>query len=257
MFVGVGIGVGRQRFAGSFDADYQAVLNYAISIGATLPSSEQQTKQNQLLLDLKSAGIWNRLDTFAMFATDGSSSFALIDWKRLVTYTAVNSPTFSTNGGFTGNGTSSHINTNLNPFIGGFNYVRDNASRSFWVDNRGTTGQIFEGLVNANNNGTFNDNTTAQQINSGTNMLLVAVNMASDGFKSINRNSSTAITIFNTTTQSTGVATSGALGNGNQVILRRNALYGAHRFRFYSMGSNLISQNTDYYNAINTYLTSL
>ena len=257
MFVGVGVGVGRQRFAGSFDADYQAVLNYAISIGATLPSSGQQTKQNQLLLDLKSAGIWSRLDTFAMFATDGNSSFALIDWKRLVTYTAVNSPTFSTNGGFTGNGTSSHINTNFNPFSGSFNYVRDNASRSFWVDNRGTTGQIFEGLVNANNNGTFNDNTTAHQINSGTNMLLTAVNMASDGFKSINRTSGTAISIFNDTTQSTGIATSAGLGNGNQVILRRNALYGAHRFRFYSMGSNLVSQNTDYRNAINTYLTSL
>jgi hypothetical protein len=49
MFVGVGIGVGRQRFGGGggFDADYQAVLNYATTQGYTLPSAGQQVKQNQ------------------------------------------------------------------------------------------------------------------------------------------------------------------------------------------------------------------
>jgi hypothetical protein len=45
-FVGIGVGVGRQRFAsgggGGFDADYQAVLNYATTQGYTLPSAGQQ-----------------------------------------------------------------------------------------------------------------------------------------------------------------------------------------------------------------------
>jgi hypothetical protein len=40
-------------------------------------------------------GIWSKLDTFSVFATDGDSDFALIDWKRLSDYTAVNSPTFT------------------------------------------------------------------------------------------------------------------------------------------------------------------
>jgi hypothetical protein len=56
--------------------------------------------QNQLVVDLKDGGIWSKLDTFAVFATDGDSDFALIDWIRLSDYTAFNSPTFTTNQGF-------------------------------------------------------------------------------------------------------------------------------------------------------------
>jgi hypothetical protein len=63
-FVGIGVGVGRQRFAqggggGGFDADYQAVLDYATTQGYTLPSAGQQTLQNQLVVDLKDGGIWS------------------------------------------------------------------------------------------------------------------------------------------------------------------------------------------------------
>jgi hypothetical protein len=54
-----------------FDADYQAVLNYATTQGYTLPSAGQQTLQNQLVVDLKAGGIWAKLDTFGVFATDG------------------------------------------------------------------------------------------------------------------------------------------------------------------------------------------
>jgi len=94
------------------DPDYQAILDYATTQGYTLPSAGQQALQNQLVVDLKAAGIWSKLDTFAVFATDGDSDFALIDWIRLSQYTAVNSPTFTTNQGFTGNGTSSYIGLN-------------------------------------------------------------------------------------------------------------------------------------------------
>jgi hypothetical protein len=112
--------------APSFDADYQAVLNYGTTQGYTLPSAGQQTLQNQLVLDLKAGGIWSKLDTFAVFATDGDSDFALIDWKRLSDYTGVNSPTFTINQGFTGNGTSSYIDTNFQP-INGTNYAQNSA----------------------------------------------------------------------------------------------------------------------------------
>jgi hypothetical protein len=77
-----------------------------------LPSASQRLLQEQLVIDLKDAGIWNKLDTLAVFATDGDSDFALIDWIRLTDYTAVNSPTFNVNEGFEGNGTSSYIDLN-------------------------------------------------------------------------------------------------------------------------------------------------
>ena len=143
MFVGIGIGVGFQRVSGggaAFDSDYQAVLTYATSLGYNLPSSGQQVKQNQLMLDLKAGGIWAKLDTFAMFANDGGSNFGLIDWKRLTTYTAVNSPTFTSNVGFQGNGSSAWINTNYNPTTNGVNYVLNKASVWMYKYTAGTNG---------------------------------------------------------------------------------------------------------------------
>src|SRR6056297_1810555 len=101
--LGNGIGIPFQRkVGGGFDPDYQAILDYATTEGYTLPSAGQQTLQNQLVVDLKTAGVWSKLDAFSVFATDGDSDFALIDWIRLITQTAVNSPTFTTNQGYQG-----------------------------------------------------------------------------------------------------------------------------------------------------------
>ena len=93
--LGLGNRLTSYKFSGScasFDATYQAILDYATAQGYTLPSDSQKLLQNQLVVDLKASGVWLKLDTFANFATDGSSNFALIDWKRLTQYTAVNSP---------------------------------------------------------------------------------------------------------------------------------------------------------------------
>lgn len=242
---------------GQFDADYVAILNYATTQGYTKPSAAQQIKQNKLLVDLKAAGIWSKLDTFGVFATDGNSDFALIDWKRLIQYTAVNSPTFTTNGGFAGNGTSSYIDTNFNPSTQGINYTLDNAGRYFWADNRsGTT--PFDGCSIASTNRTINSSSPAQQVNQGTASLSGGItNWATDGFKSLNRTTSNDVVGFANTTQSNRTATSTSIANSNQFISRSTTSYSTHRMRLYGMGASLVSENTNFYNAVNTYLTSL
>lgn len=134
--LGIGIGINKYKYFGggvSFDADYQAILDYATTQGYTLPSIGQQALQNQMLIDLKLAGVWSKLDTFAKFDTDGNSSFALIDWKRLTQYTAVNNPTFTPNQGFTGNGTSNYIDTNYNPFSQAVNFGLNNATVGTYI----------------------------------------------------------------------------------------------------------------------------
>jgi hypothetical protein len=240
---------------GQFDADYQAVLNYATTQGYTLPSASQRILQNQLMISLKNAGVWSKLDTFAVFATDGNSGFALIDWKRLSQYTAVNSPTFTSNGGFTGNGTSSYISTNYNT-LNAINYQGANACRFFWVDNRsGTT--AFEGTNNNARNNSFNTNSASHRINAGFNSLNSAVNFAVDGHHAINRTSSTNVELFTGTTQFSRTQSGGDLDNLVQFILNTGTTYNASRMRIYGMGASLVSENTNLYNAVNTYLTSL
>jgi hypothetical protein len=237
----------------SFDADYQSVLDYATTQDYTLPSAGQQVLQNQLLVDLKDAGVWSKLDTFAVFATDGNSDFALIDWKRLSQYTAVNSPTFTTNGGFTGNGTSAYVNTNFNPSTSGVNYTLNDAGRFYWVDNR--LGTVWEGILSANQNDSRNAISTTLRINGGN--LNISTPFAIDGFHALNRTSLTNAELFTNTTQYSRTSTSTFIANENQFILRSGGIYNASRFRMYAMGGNLTAENTDFYNALNTYITSL
>jgi len=238
--------------------EYQAILNYATAQGYTLPSANQRVKQNKLLVDLKRVGIWEKLDTFAMFATDGSSNFALIDWKRLTTYTAVNSPTFTTNSGFLGNGTSSYIDTNFN-ISTGTNYKLNDASRNYWIDDSGSgSGGALDGIAASAYNNTQFFNAT-QRINS---LLSSDIPLAANvyGWHGIYRSTSTNIA-FSTTSGGfvSTTQTSQTLINTNQLIMRFQTTYGGRRiFRFYSLGGNFTSsEDTLYYNAINTYLTSL
>lgn len=110
-----------------YEAEYKAVLDYGTSLGYSLPSVSQRLKQSILLSSLKTAGVWSKLDTFAVFATDGSSDFGLICWKRLITMTAINSPTWVSNSGFSSNGTSSYIDLNYNASTFGGNYTQNDA----------------------------------------------------------------------------------------------------------------------------------
>jgi len=116
------------------DPDYQAVLDYATLQGYILPSETVKTAQNNFFLDLKSFSLFSKLDSFSIFASDGDSSFALVDMKKLITKTAVNSPTFDSNIGFTGNGTSSYIDFNFSPANSG-NYAISNSSVGVYYGN--------------------------------------------------------------------------------------------------------------------------
>jgi len=157
MRLGFGLGLEYSKLSGGgFDSDYQAVLDFATSEGYTLPSENQQILQNQLVLDLKSNGIWSNLDAFGVLATDGDSNFALIDWVRLITMTANSSPTFQTNLGYTGNGTSSFIDT-LFSVSDGTNYQLSDSSFGVYYNNVLTrtdnrSGMGFRDAPNNNSN---------------------------------------------------------------------------------------------------------
>jgi hypothetical protein len=255
MFVGVGIGVGRQRFAGGFDADYQAILNYATSLGYTLPSARQQVKQNQLVLDLKAGGIWSKLDTFRVYATDGSSSYALIDWKRLSLCTAINSPTFTTNQGYSGNGTSSYIDTNFNPNtpVGANNYKLENASVGAWVFVVGGNGLL--GANNSSNLSLRNTSSGQQRINSGN--TVTAVDLSGTGLKSANKTSSTNYTMFNNLTSTSGIVNSAGINDTITDFKAVGTLFFSGITSISYAGASLVAEHTDLYNAFNTYMTSL
>lgn len=113
----------------SYDSDYQAVLDRGTALGYTLPSPSQQSIQNDLVLDLKSYGIWSLIDVFYNLVTDGDSNFALLNWKSPSLYqlTKTGTPSFATNSGYTSSA-SNYLNMPFTPSTNGVNYILGNAS---------------------------------------------------------------------------------------------------------------------------------
>lgn len=100
------------------DIDYVFLLAYAESKGYALPSTNCQRSGSRLIKNLKKNKIWTAVDVMYVYATDGDSDFATLNWKypQSRQNTKVNAPTFTSNQGFNGNGSTSYLNTNFNPF---------------------------------------------------------------------------------------------------------------------------------------------
>lgn len=248
----------RVRASTTLDADYQAVLDYATTQGYTLPSTNQQLKQNKLLLDLKAGGIWSKLDTLRVYATDGSSNFALIDWKRLSLCTAVNSPTFTTNSGYSFNGTSSYIDSGFNPdtTLGLNNYKLLDSSIGCWITIAGTTATIgMIGQLGSAGVRLQNVNTSGHRMNSSN--IGTLVDLSGTELKCGNKTATNSWSIGSNTTLTTG--TGG--GDSNVVVNLTDGtgggLYFNGRTAISYAGASLVAEHSDLYNALNNYMASL
>ena len=260
MRIGVQYGIQMTKTLESFTAEYSAVLARGTALGYTLPSASVQAKQDTFLSALKSAGVWDKLDVFYCFAQDGSKEFATINWKSpsVNQCTLINSPTWTSNQGFTGNGTSSYIDTNYQS-IGAGNYTLNNASRYAYVRTL-VANRVIDGVDGSTANSMTTFESAFQRINQSGSNISASFNYGSSGagMKSIHRTSSTAVTCYNDTTASSGLtATSTGLVTSNQVILRSASSYGSHQISMYAMGASMISENSSFVSAFATYLTSL
>jgi len=261
MKIRLGVGVECMHQSGIvYDTDYQAILTNGTTRGATLPSDSQQAKQNQLILDLKTAGIWNKLDAFYMLACDGNSAFALINWKNpSANYgTAVNSlPTFTTNGGFTGSG-SNAINLNF-AANSGTNFASPNASigvfvgtavygpatpfmgasddrNRLWQSSAGNlqscqlSGSSYDGAVVANNN------MNHLNVNSTNARLFLNGSVSGGGYKGSWLTDTTNFHLFRT-------------ANGT--------VYNSSQIKMAFIGGDLAAQASSFYGTMNTYFNNL
>lgn len=133
------------------DLDYTALKSYATTQGYSLPSNSQQIIQQQLIKDLKTAGVWDKLDLLYVFATDGDSNFATLNWKAPSSHqvTKVSSPTFTADSGFSGDGSTAYLDTNFSIANDATNYTQNNASTfTYFVSDLSQTDFVAYGARN-------------------------------------------------------------------------------------------------------------
>lgn len=252
-----------------FHPYYRDVLNRALSLGYTLPSSSQQALQNQLVLWLVNKGIWPKLDFLYIFATNGSSDFSRINWitPSLYECTAVSTPTFASNQGWTGNGTSSYLDTGWIPSANGVHYTLNDASFGGRINSGSastnavemgcaglgnTYSAYFHSRISGNLGARANDNFTRQ--------TGVASPVA---FWHVIRESLTSKLVYQNGSlfQSSGDNTSG-LPDVSFTICALNVGGTKQSFsnRQVSMafaGSKMVTEASDFYTGWNTYQTSI
>lgn len=236
-----------------YDEDYF----YNVYSWTGYTTQPQSHKQNRLLLELKSSGVWAKLDLLYVFATDAvDGAAAMVQWKSgFPGGTAVGTVNFSPNQGFTLGG-GSYIQTVFDPTISGSNYTKDNASRYFFP--YAISGGPMDGIANSVSNSMMAGNTTDNYINQGTLALLTAFDYTTTVEpKSIHRTSATDIKLYNGTTSSNRIALSSNPVSENQLIGSANGVVGEHIVSGYAMGASMVAENTDFITAWNTYINAI
>lgn len=163
---------------------------------STPPTYARKVTINTLIGSLISGGIWSRLDCFyVMAAADAQAARRnwITDAYNLI---AINSPTFTADRGYTGNGSSSYLNTGYTPATNGVNTTQNSAHVAAW--NRkvraGEASQIVGAAGQVHGLATRWVNDLAYSLVSGTTSQLVSP--GSDGFYVGNRSSGAAAELY-------------------------------------------------------------
>jgi hypothetical protein len=258
---------GETLLSGSgFDSDYQAVLDKGIANGNTAPTSTNAG--NQLMIDLKSSGAFAKADALGVLASGGGSDsgFALIDWKRLINLTAVNSPTFNDIQGFSGNGTSSYIDLLYNPSTDAVNWgINDHSFMAFNSNPTAQQGALISCFDSANTYCEIsNDDPTTRFIvfdNSQSGRTPATSSGEQDGMLEIKRTSSSAFQFYRNGNEIpiNDVSTTATPNTDFRLFARpNNSFYGNGQSPFFYIGQALTdTERSDLLTAVNTYLASI
>ena len=104
------------------------------------PGAARKTVYSTLIDGLVSDGVWAKLDVLCMLAAANSAT-ALTNLKSAsFNPTAVAAPTFTADRGFTGNGTSSYLNSNFNPATAGGQYTLNSATLGSYIRSTNAAG---------------------------------------------------------------------------------------------------------------------
>ena len=103
---------------------------------ATQPAPARAAAYDAVIRALLAAGVWSKLDALYLLAAADAAT-ALTNLKQSsYGLTAVNSPAFTADRGYTGNGTTQYLNPGFTPSTAGGKLVQNSASIFWWTCTR-------------------------------------------------------------------------------------------------------------------------
>jgi len=224
-------------------------------IGAILPTGARAEVVDRLVYDLKVAGVWSKMQ--GLYALAGhNAAAARTNWITPGTgnLTEVNSPTFTTDRGYTGNGSTSYL---LGATLGS-PYTQNSANVGVWVLTNSQSG-ADAGTTTSNRFRLYSRNgadASVFRVN-GTSLTVSSVT-DSTGYRVGVRRSATAVEGYlNGASIGTDSIASEAV-SAPFTILRDDTSYSAHQIALAHVGAALSTTETlAAYTAFNTYLSAV
>lgn len=96
-------------------------------------STQQKKNYNSLFKALKLAGVLAKMDVLYVYAAPTSGVALLNLVSSSFGMTAVNSPTFAANSGYTFNGTTQYLTSSYRPFAGGTKFTQNDSHYMGWA----------------------------------------------------------------------------------------------------------------------------
>lgn len=132
MFLGLGLGLNTIRYGGGAGPVYDPDAEALFARFTTPPTDERKGIINTLIVALKTAGVWSKLDALYLMAAHDAQA-ARRNWVQdAYNLSAINGPTFTQDRGYAGNGSSSYLNTGFIPAAVGGEFTLDSAHYGVW-----------------------------------------------------------------------------------------------------------------------------
>jgi len=216
-------------------------------------------------VELKTAGVWAKMDALYILAAHDSQA-ACRNWiANSYNLTPNNSPTFTTDRGYTGNGSNATLSTGFIPSSASSpKYVQNSATLGAWTLSNLTA--LNEYVIGSSTSVVAGFNPRSSSANAPRGVVNYSVslsnwnsNTTSVGLGTITRTAGNLTTYYQGTTAK---GTSAQAPNGvpavEIILLGCNSTASNHQIAVGFIGSGFTSTEvTDTYNALNTYLTAV
>jgi hypothetical protein len=252
-----------------------AADNWVRAVGPENVSAARRTAVTTLITGLMQDGVWFKLDRLWLFAAENEKS-ALVDLVGRTLATAVGSPTFTTDRGYTGvnDSTTVYIDSGYNFTTSAVNFTTNACHISAWcVTNIASTGNggCLGGGGGGSNNGTaalydtFSDGNVYARINDGTFSGSLGAPGTRAGHWIANRSGASATQAYqNGSLFGSPNAAAGSVQNINCAFLAYRVVAGVvsngspNQVAAGSVGGNLSSTDAaNLYSRLRTYMTAV
>lgn len=203
----------------SYETETMAYLS-AMSVQPTL---DRKAAIDAFIVSLKTSGAWSKLDWLSLHAAHHEQAARVNMKNPAQVATAVNSPTFTIDVGFTGDGATSYLNTGVNSSSSGGLYLQNDCHMGVRVSDDADNVNYYDGGQYTSGINTRIGTNANIAIQSSSNVNLALSPATSVGHTAFSRTSSSAVRLYKDGVGSSVTLTSTARRNASSLICAVNS----------------------------------